>query len=76
VATCLLAIVGLFVISDFPEETKFVTEPGRELGILLNYKTISETPLTTMFPGHGSFRSLKIGGFMYLGMIVGAYGYA
>lgn len=76
--TCLLSIVGYFVIADFPEEAKFLTESEREFVIDRLMKDIGHSA----YEHYGWRRTLTVfkdwkiwvGGLMYLGMIVGAYG--
>jgi len=81
IATCVLSIVGYFVIVDFPEEAKFLTEPEREFII---DKLMTDIGQKSAYEHFGWRRTLSVfkdwkiwvGGFMYLGMIVGAYGTA
>lgn len=78
VATCLLSLIGFFVIADFPEEAKFLTEPEREFVIAKLEKDIGNSAYEYLSWRRvfSVFKDWKIwvGGFMYLGMIVGAYG--
>ena len=75
IATCLLSLIGFFVIADFPEEAKFLTEPEREFVIakLENdignsvYEYLSWRRVFSVFKDW----KIWVGGFMYLGMIVG-----
>jgi hypothetical protein len=72
--------MGFFVIADFPEEAKFLTETEREFIIakLQNdignsaYEHLSWRQVFSVFKDW----KIWVGGFMYLGMIVGAYGIA
>jgi hypothetical protein len=78
VATCLLSFGGFWVIPDFPEEAKFLTEAEREFVIAKLQKDIGPSAYE-----HLSWRKIGVvfkdwkiwvGGLMYLGLIVPAYG--
>src|SRR5271154_2069337 len=70
-ATCLLSIVGYFVIVDFPEEAKFLSEPEREFIIEKlrkdtgnsAYEYLSWRRVLSVFKDW----KIWVGGFMYLG---------
>ncbi|KAF9890929.1 hypothetical protein FE257_005186 [Aspergillus nanangensis] len=79
--TCVVAIIWFFVLPGFPEEAKWLTEEEREF---LRVKLAKDTGGA----GHDAsmgwrevldvFKDYKIfiGGLMYFGQIVTAYGYA
>ena len=79
--TCLVAIVFFFVIPDFPEDAKWLTEEERayvkarlevEQGPSAVARPIQFRDILNVFKDFKVF----VGGFMYFGLIVPAYGYA
>ena len=71
-ATCLLSIVGYFVIVDFPEEAKFLSEPEREF-IIEKLRKDSGNSAYEHLSWRRVFSVFKdwkiwVGGFMYLGI--------
>ena len=77
----MLSIVGYFVIVDFPEEAKFLTEPEREfiieklmadIGQESDYEPFGWRRIVSVFKDW----KIWVGGFMFLGMTVGGYGTA
>jgi hypothetical protein len=78
ILTCILSLIGFWIIPDFPEEAKFLTDPEREFII---HKLQKDT-------GNSAYQDLSwrkvgqvfkdwkiwVGGFQYLGLIVPAYG--
>ena len=95
--TCVVAFALFFVISDFPEEVKWLTSAERDfvetrlredVGSSQRYRpltveavlrTIKDCTLPSVVcrsRNHGLFAGkILLGGLMYLGMIVPAYGY-
>ncbi|KAM5444684.1 High-affinity nicotinic acid transporter [Microsporum ferrugineum] len=79
--TCVVAAIWFFLIPDFPEDVKWLTEEEREFIKAKLAKDVGKA-------GHDQRVTFKdvvsivtdpkvlIGGFMYLGMIVPAYSYA
>jgi hypothetical protein len=72
IATCLLSIVGYFVIVDFPEEAKFLSEPEREF-IIEKLRKDSGNSAYEYLSWRRVFSVFKdwkiwVGGFMYLGI--------
>ena len=71
IVTCLLSIVGYFVIVDFPEEAKFLSEPERDFiieklrkdGGDSAYQHLSWRRVFSVFKDW----KIWVGGFMYLG---------
>jgi hypothetical protein len=74
----IFSLFGYFFIADFPEEAKFLTEPEREFVINKLQKDIGKSAYQpiTFKDVVITFRDWKVwvGGFMYLGLIVPAYG--
>ncbi|CZS89785.1 related to nicotinamide mononucleotide permease [Rhynchosporium agropyri] len=81
VLTCVVAIAFFFCIPSFPEEVKWLTTPEREyVKARLRVdqgSSAAERKITARDVGR-VFKDFKIilGGFMYFGMVVPAYGYA
>ncbi|MCJ1471797.1 hypothetical protein MMC13_000438 [Lambiella insularis] len=81
VVTCVVAIIFFFLIPDFPEEAKWLREDERayvkarlraDQGRSAAERSISFGDIVTIFKDYKIF----VGGFMYFGLIVPAYGYA
>ncbi|KAL2013562.1 hypothetical protein VTN00DRAFT_1087 [Thermoascus crustaceus] len=81
VATCVIAVVWFFVIPDFPEDVKWLTEEEREfikaklakdVGKSAHHKDPGWKDVLNVFKDY----KVIIGGLMYFGLIVPAYGYA
>lgn len=77
--TCVVAIFFFFLIPDFPEEAKWLTEDERayikarlraDQGSSAADRSISFGDIRTIFKDYKIF----VGGFMYFGLIVPAYG--
>jgi MFS family permease len=81
VLTCLVAIIFFFVLPSFPEDAKWLTEEERtyvKARLQVDQgRSAAERKITIRDVGR-VFRDFKVilGGFMYFGMIVPAYGYA
>ncbi|EIW60283.1 MFS general substrate transporter [Trametes versicolor FP-101664 SS1] len=79
--TCLASIVLYFTISDFPEEVAWLSAEEKEFVKARLYEDVGHSkrhdPLTVKSVLE-VFKDWKIivGGFMYFGLIVPAYGYA
>ncbi|KAF2652469.1 MFS general substrate transporter [Lophiostoma macrostomum CBS 122681] len=79
--TCVVSFFFFFLLPNFPEEVKWLAEDEREFvkaRLQLDQgKSAAERPITIRDVGR-VFRDPKIvvGGFMYFGLIVPAYGYA
>ncbi len=79
--TCVVSFAFLFLLPDFPEDAKWLTEDER------NYvksrlqadqgRSAADRHITLQDVGR-VFKDPKVfvGGFMYFGLIVSAYGYA
>ncbi|KAL8674320.1 MAG: hypothetical protein Q9168_001249 [Polycauliona sp. 1 TL-2023] len=81
VLTCIVALAFVFVIPDFPENVKWLTEEERQYVQLRLRKdqgrSAAERPIgfkdvVKVFKDYKIF----VGGFMYFGLIVPAYSYA
>ncbi|KAI9845480.1 MAG: hypothetical protein M1837_004818 [Sclerophora amabilis] len=79
--TCVVAFAFFFLIPDFPEEAKWLTEEERvyvearlrkDQGKSAVERKIGVKDVLNIFKDYKIF----LGGFMYLGLIVPAYGYA
>ncbi|MCJ1225726.1 hypothetical protein MMC12_002375 [Toensbergia leucococca] len=79
--TCVVAFVFYFLLPDFPEQAKWLTEEERtyvkdrlrkDQGRSAAERAINFTDIVNAFKDWKIF----IGGFMYFGLIVPAYGYA
>ena len=79
VLTCVVSFILFFVISDFPEDAQWLTEEERvyvqarlqkEQGRSAVERPIRPTDVLNVFKDYKIF----IGGFMYFGLIVTAYG--
>ncbi|KAE8452480.1 hypothetical protein EG329_000382 [Mollisiaceae sp. DMI_Dod_QoI] len=81
VLTCVVAIAFFFLIPSFPEEAKWLTNEERayvKARLQADQgRSAAERKITTHDVGR-VFKDFKVilGGFMYFGMIVPAYGYA
>lgn len=79
--TCVISFIFFFVIPDFPEEAKWLNEDERifiKNRLLKDQgKSARDRQITVRDVGR-VFKDFKIivGGFMYFGLIVPAYGYA
>ncbi|KAF2704777.1 MFS general substrate transporter [Pleomassaria siparia CBS 279.74] len=79
--TCVVSLFFFFLLPNFPEEVKWLTEEERTfVKARLQQdqgKSAAERPITMGDVGR-VFKDLKVvvGGFMYFGLIVPAYGYA
>lgn len=79
--SCVVSFFLFFIMSDFPEDAKWLTEPERSyIKARLEVdqgKSALERPITFKDIVN-CFKDFKIflGGFMYFGLIVPAYGYA
>ncbi|KAL9097201.1 MAG: hypothetical protein Q9165_000628 [Trypethelium subeluteriae] len=79
--TCLVAILFFFLLPDFPEDAKWLTEEERayvRARLRVDQgRSAAERPITLRDIGN-VFKDYKVivGGFMYFGLIVPAYGYA
>ncbi|KAH8730182.1 major facilitator superfamily domain-containing protein [Phaeosphaeriaceae sp. PMI808] len=79
--TVIVSFVFFFILPNFPEESKWLTEDERtfvKARLQIDQgKSARERPITARDVGH-VFKDPKIiiGGFMYFGLIVPAYGYA
>ncbi|KAI9671755.1 MAG: hypothetical protein M1831_003283 [Alyxoria varia] len=81
VLTCVVAIILFFLITDFPEDAKWLSESERdyvkarlqaEQGRNALERKITVQDIINVFKDF----KIVVGGFMYLGLIVPAYGYA
>ncbi|KAI5795319.1 major facilitator superfamily domain-containing protein [Peziza echinospora] len=81
ILTCLCSIAFFFLIQDFPEEAKFLTEEERafvkdrlqrDVGTSARDETMTWRDILEVFKDY----KIMLGGLMYLGMLVPAYGYA
>ncbi|MCJ1308873.1 hypothetical protein MMC25_002528 [Agyrium rufum] len=79
--TCVVAIIFYFVIPDFPEDAKWLTEDERayiKARLAQDQgRSAAERQITAKDVGN-VFKDFKVflGGLMYFGLIVPAYGYA
>lgn len=79
--TCLVALAFFFLLPDFPEDARWLTEKERAfVSARLQQdqgRSAAERPITLRDVGN-VFKDYKIflGGLMYFGLIVPAYGYA
>ena len=79
--TAVVAIVFFFLIPDFPEETKWLTEEERAFIKARLQDDQGKSALERRITLQDVLRCFKdykifLGGFMYFGLIVPAYGYA
>ncbi|CAL1702171.1 unnamed protein product [Somion occarium] len=79
--TCVVAIVFFFLISDFPEEVKWLTAEEKQFVKDRLYDDVGHSQSDEKITFKSALGVLKdykviIGGFMYFGLIVPAYGYA
>jgi len=79
--TCLVSFIWFFVIPDFPEDVKWLSEPERDYVKARLRDDQGKSALErriTFRDVVNCFKDFKIivGGFMYFGLIVPAYGYA
>jgi MFS family permease len=81
ILTCVVSFVIFFILPDFPEDTKWLNEAEREYikarlradqGKSAIERRITPRDVANCFKDYKFF----IGGFMYFGLIVPAYGYA
>lgn len=79
--TCIVSFFFYFIITDFPEEATFLTEAERkfvrdrlreDVGDSVQETKMTLKDVLNVFKDYKVF----IGGFMYFGLIVPAYGYA
>lgn len=79
--TCVVGIIAFFVVCDFPEDAKWLTEEEREFvraklaadtGDAAAHKSLGLRDVLAVFKDYKIF----IGGWMYFGQVVTAYGYA
>ncbi|KDQ53715.1 hypothetical protein JAAARDRAFT_39025 [Jaapia argillacea MUCL 33604] len=79
--TCVIAIIWFFLLPDFPEDAKFLTEAERnavkarlqaDVGPSALHQKIGWRDVLDVFKDYKIF----LGGLMYFGLIVPAYGYA
>ncbi|PWW73463.1 MFS general substrate transporter [Tuber magnatum] len=79
--TCILSLLFYFAITDFPEEATFLTDVERafvrdrlraDVGDPVRETKITPKGILSVFKDYKIF----IGGFMYFGLVVPAYGYA
>ncbi|OGM50571.1 MFS transporter, partial [Aspergillus bombycis] len=81
VLTCVVAIICYFLVTDFPEDAKWLTDEEREF---VREKLAADTGKAapdaqlSLRDVLGVFKDYKIfiGGWMYFGQVVTAYGYA
>ncbi|EHY52404.1 High-affinity nicotinic acid transporter [Exophiala dermatitidis] len=79
--TCLVSFIWFFVIPDFVEEAKWLSEPERQFVMQRLRDDQGKSAIErriTFKDVVNCFKDYKIilGGFMYFGLIVPAYGYA
>ncbi|KAL7271319.1 High-affinity nicotinic acid transporter [Rhizina undulata] len=79
--TCIVSLSFYFAITDFPEEAKFLTERERAFVKARLREDVGASAMEekmTLRDVLNVFKDYKIwvGGFMYFGLIVPAYGYA
>jgi hypothetical protein len=70
-----------FVITDFPEDTKFPTEAEKKFVRDRLHEDVGDSVLETKMTVKDVLNVFKdykvfVGGFMYFGLVVPAYGYA
>ncbi|KAL1969005.1 hypothetical protein VTN77DRAFT_839 [Rasamsonia byssochlamydoides] len=79
--TCVISFIWFFVIPDFPEEVKWLNEEEREfikdrlardVGKSAHHQSLTWRDVLDVFKDYKVF----VGGLMYFGLIVPAYGYA
>ncbi|KAJ5145920.1 Major facilitator superfamily domain general substrate transporter [Penicillium bovifimosum] len=81
ILTCVVSIILFFLIADFPEDVKWLTEEERTYVRAKLAKDVGKAAHNVHMGKRevlGVFKDYKvfIGGFMYFGLIVPAYGYA
>lgn len=79
--TCVVAFAFFFLISDFPEEAKWLTREEKQFVKDRLYEDVGDSQQdqpVTFRSALGVLKDYKVivGGFMYFGLIVPAYGYA
>lgn len=79
--TCVVSFFLYFIISDFPEEAKWLTQEEKEFVKARLYEDVGHSKRNeslTLRRVMDVFKDYKVivGGFMYFGLIVPAYGYA
>ncbi|KAI1501248.1 MFS general substrate transporter [Biscogniauxia marginata] len=81
ILTCLVAIIFFFIFPSFPEQAKWLTEDERtyvkarlqaDQGRNAAERKVSFRDILTVMKDH----RVWLGGFMYFGLVVPAYGYA
>ena len=80
-STCVIAIVWYFAISDFPEDAKWLSSEERnyiKARLQADSGRAALERRTNLKDIGNFFKDYKVflGGLMYLGLIVPAYGYA
>ncbi|KKA21914.1 hypothetical protein T310_4078 [Rasamsonia emersonii CBS 393.64] len=79
--TCVISFIWFFAIPDFPEEVKWLNEEEREfikeklardVGKSAHHRSLTWRDVIDVFKDYKIF----VGGLMYFGLIVPAYGYA
>ncbi|KAF7587166.1 hypothetical protein BBP40_007652 [Aspergillus hancockii] len=79
--TCVVAIICYFLVTDFPEDAKWLTEDERmfvreklaaDAGQAAEHASLGWRDVLDVFKDYKIF----IGGWMYFGQVVTAYGYA
>ncbi|CCM03964.1 uncharacterized protein FIBRA_06120 [Fibroporia radiculosa] len=80
VGTCVISLLLFFAIADFPEEVQWLTNDEKEYIEARLHADVGQSrrhDKLTWKSGLAIFKDYKIiaGGFMYLGLIVPAYGY-
>ncbi|KAF2155650.1 MFS general substrate transporter [Myriangium duriaei CBS 260.36] len=81
ILTCVVAFAFFFLLPDFPEQAKWLTEEERAYVAARLQADQGKSALERKITGRdvrNVFKDFKIiiGGFMYFGLIVPAYGYA
>jgi hypothetical protein len=81
VLTCVESSLLYFLITDFPEEATFLTDAERKFVKDRLIEDVGDSGRNTEMTAKDVFNVFKdykvfVGGFMYFGLIVPAYGYA
>ncbi|KZT28361.1 MFS general substrate transporter [Neolentinus lepideus HHB14362 ss-1] len=81
VATCIFSIIWFYIIPDFPEDCSFLSNEEREVVRLRLQGDVGDAKLGQSIGWRDVLEVIKdykvlLGGFMYLGVLVPAYGYA
>jgi len=79
--TCCIGIVFYFLISDFPEDAKWLSSEEREFLKVRLQEDVGKSQRDKLLDVGKVFRVIRdpriiLAGFMYFGLIVPAYGYA